>query len=396
MKQMRTQIAIVGAGPSGLLLGQLLHHRGIDTVILERRSPDYVLGRIRAGVLEQGMVNLLREAKASGRMDREGRVHAGVNLSVDGQLRHVDFTKYARRQTVMVYGQTEVTQDLMDARQREGGVSLYEAENVQLHDFYGDKPRVTFTRHGEDVELHCDYIAGCDGFHGVSRQSAPASEIQTFERVYPFGWLGVLSETPPVNDELIYAYHERGFALCSQRNPMLSRYYVQVSLEDKVEEWSDERFWDELKRRIPQAVAERLVTGPSIEKSIAPLRSFVTEPMRYGRLFLVGDAAHIVPPTGAKGLNLAASDVSTLYRILVKVYEDGRTDLLDRYSEIALRRIWKAERFSWWMTSMLHQFSDDGFGLRIQQAELDYYTQSEAGLTNIAENYVGLPYEEIE
>jgi len=335
-------------------------------------------------------------------MDRDGHVHAGVNLSVGGQLRHVDFVKYARGQTVMVYGQTEVTQDLMDARQRAGGVSLYEAEHVQLHDFYGngDGARVTFTRHGEDVELHCDYIAGCDGFHGVSRQSAPASAIQTFERVYPFGWLGVLSETPPVNDELIYAHHERGFALCSQRNPMLSRYYVQVSLEDKVEEWPDARFWDELKRRIPQSVAERLVTGPSIEKSIAPLRSFVTEPMRYGNLFLVGDAAHIVPPTGAKGLNLAASDVSTLYRILVKVYEDGRADLLDRYSEIALRRIWKAERFSWWMTSMLHRFSDDApdaaFGQRIQQAELDYYTQSEAGLTNIAENYVGLPYEEIE
>ncbi len=396
MKQMRTQVAIVGAGPSGLLLGQLLHHQGIDTVILERRTPEYVLGRIRAGVLEQGMVDLLREAKAGERMDREGDVHEGVNLSFNGKMHRIDFVKYAQGQTVMVYGQTEVTQDLMDARKREGGVSLYEAENVQLHDFYTDKPRVTFTKDGEEIELHCDYIAGCDGFHGVSRQSAPKNEIRTFERVYPFGWLGVLSETPPVNDELIYAHHERGFALCSQRNPMLSRYYVQVSLDDKVEDWSDERFWEELKRRIPADAAERLVTGPSIEKSIAPLRSFVTEPMRYGRMFLVGDAAHIVPPTGAKGLNLAASDVSTLYRILVKVYQDGRTDLLDKYSELALRRIWKAERFSWLMTNMLHKFSDDAFGQRMQLADLDYYTSSEVGQANIAENYVGLPYEPIE
>ncbi len=396
MKQMRTQVAIIGAGPSGLLLGQLLHHQGIDTVILEHRTPEYVLSRIRAGVLEQGMVDLLREAKAGERMDREGDVHEGVNISFNDKLHHIDFVKYAKGQTVMVYGQTEVTQDLMDARKREGGVSLYEAENVQLHDFYTDKPRVTFTRNGEEVELHCDYIAGCDGFHGVSRQSAPKNEIRTFERVYPFGWLGILSETPPVNDELIYAHHERGFALCSQRNAMLSRYYVQVSLDDKVEDWSDERFWEELKRRIPAAAAERLVTGPSIEKSIAPLRSFVTEPMRYGRMFLVGDAAHIVPPTGAKGLNLAASDVSTLYRILVKVYQDGRTDLLEKYSEIVLRRIWKAERFSWLMTNMLHKFSDDPFAQRMQLAELDYYTSSEVGLASIAENYVGLPYEAIE
>jgi len=396
MKQMRTQIAIVGAGPSGLLLGQLLQQRGIDTVILERRTPEYVLGRIRAGVLEQGLVDLLHEAKAGERMQREGHVHHGVNLSVGGQLRRVDLVKYARGQTVMVYGQTEVTRDLMAARQREGGISLYETEHVQLHDFYSNTPRVTFTRQGEAVELHCDYIAGCDGFHGVSRQSVPDDHIQTFERVYPFGWLGLLSETPPVNDELIYAQHERGFALCSQRNPMLSRYYLQVSLQDRVEDWPDIRFWDELKRRIPEDVAGRLVTGPAIEKSIAPLRSFVTEPMRYGQLFLVGDAAHIVPPTGAKGLNLAASDVFTLSRILTKVYEEGGTELLDQYSRIALRRIWKAERFSWWMTSMLHTFSNDPFGQRIQQAELDYYTRSEAGLSTIAENYVGLPYEEIE
>ena len=393
---MKTQVAIIGAGPSGLLLGQLLHHQGIDTVILERRSPEYVLSRIRAGVLEQGMVNLLREAKASERMDREGHVHEGVSFSFNNQQKRIDFKKYANGQSVMVYGQTEVTQDLMDARKREGGVSIYEAEDVALHDFHTGKPYVTFVKDGETIKLECDYIAGCDGFHGVSRKSVPKDAIREFERVYPFGWLGILSHTPPVDHELIYANHERGFALCSQRSLTLSRYYVQVSLDDKVDDWSDDRFWNELKTRIPEHVAERLVTGPSIEKSIAPLRSFVAEPMTFGNLFLVGDAAHIVPPTGAKGLNLAASDVSTLYRILVKVYKEGRKDLLGKYSEIALRRIWKAERFSWWMTSMLHKFGDDPFGQRIQLAELDYYTNSEAGLTNIAENYVGLPYEPIE
>ncbi|NLZ10246.1 MAG: 4-hydroxybenzoate 3-monooxygenase [Alcaligenaceae bacterium] len=393
---MKTQVAIIGAGPSGLLLGQLLHLQGIETVILERKTPEYVLSRIRAGVLEQGLVDLLREAKVADRMDREGLVHEGTAFSFNNQLHRIDFKKYADGQTVMVYGQTEVTQDLMEARKATGGITIYEAEDVKLHDFYTDKPRVTFVKDGETVELECDYIAGCDGFHGVSRQSVPADQIQTFERVYPFGWLGILSRTPPVDEELIYASHERGFALCSQRNANLSRYYVQVSLDDKIEDWSDERFWDELKARLPEDVAARLVTGPSIEKSIAPLRSFVTEPMTYGRLFLVGDAAHIVPPTGAKGLNLAASDVSTLYRILTKVFKEGRADLTAKYSEIALRRIWKAERFSWWMTSMLHKFSDDAFGKRMQLAELEYYTTSEAGLRNIAENYVGLPYEPIE
>ena len=393
---MKTQVAIIGAGPSGLLLGQLLHLQGIETVILERKTPEYVLSRIRAGVLEQGLVDLLREAKVADRMDREGLVHEGTAFSFNNQLRRIDFKKYAEGQTVMVYGQTEVTQDLMEARKATGGITIYEAEDVKLHDFYTDKPRVTFVKDGETVELECDYIAGCDGFHGVSRQSVPADQIQTFERVYPFGWLGILSRTPPVDEELIYASHERGFALCSQRNANLSRYYVQVSLDDKIEDWSDERFWDELKARLPEDVAARLVTGPSIEKSIAPLRSFVTEPMTYGRLFLVGDAAHIVPPTGAKGLNLAASDVSTLYRILTKVFKEGRADLTAKYSEIALRRIWKAERFSWWMTSMLHKFSDDAFGKRMQLAELEYYTTSEAGLRTIAENYVGLPYEPIE
>ena len=392
---MKTQVAIIGAGPSGLLLGQLLHLQGIDTVILERRSPEYVLSRIRAGVLEQGTVNLLREAKANHRMDKEGMIHEGVFLSFNNQLKRIDFTKYADGKTVMVYGQTEVTHDLMDVRAETGAVSIYEAEDVQLHDFYSDKPRVTFVKDGEKVELECDYIAGCDGFHGVSRQSVPEDQIKTYERVYPFGWLGILSRTPPVNEELIYANHPNGFALCSQRNANLSRYYVQVPLEDKVEDWSDDRFWEELKTRIPKESADVLVTGPSIEKSIAPLRSFVAEPMTYGRLFLVGDAAHIVPPTGAKGLNLAASDVSTLYRVLTKVYKEGRTDLVGKYSELALRRIWKAERFSWWMTSMLHRFNDDAFGQRMQLAELDYFTNSDAGLRTIAENYVGLPYEPV-
>jgi p-hydroxybenzoate 3-monooxygenase len=393
---MKTQVAIIGAGPSGLLLGQLLHKHGIDNIILEAKTPEYVLSRIRAGVLEQGMVDLLREAGAGARMDREGHVHEGFTLAFDGKEKRVDLKKYSGGKTVMVYGQTEVTHDLMDARAASGAVTIYEAHDVQPHDFYTDKPRVTFVKNGETVELECDYIAGCDGFHGVSRKSVPADAIKTFERVYPFGWLGVLSRTPPVADELIYANHPRGFALCSMRNPMLSRYYVQCSLDEKVEEWSDERFWNELKSRLPEEVAARLVTGPSIEKSIAPLRSFVAEPMKFGRMFLVGDAAHIVPPTGAKGLNLAASDVSTLYRLLRKAYHEGRAELLEKYSEICLRRIWKAERFSWWMTSAMHKFGDDTFTQRIQQAELEYYTNSEAGLATIAENYVGLPYEPIE
>ena len=392
---MRTQVAIIGAGPSGLLLGQLLHRQGIDNVILEARSAEYVLGRIRAGVLEQGMVDLLREAGAGARMDREGHVHEGVNLAFGGKQVRIDLKSLSGGKTVMVYGQTEVTHDLMDARAAAGAVTVYEAADVMPHDFYTDKPRVTYVKDGKTHELECDYIAGCDGFHGISRQSVPIDAIQTFERVYPFGWLGVLSRTPPVADELIYANHARGFALCSMRSPVLSRYYVQCSLDDKVEDWSDERFWNELKARLPEDVTAQLQTGPSIEKSIAPLRSFVAEPMQFGRMFLAGDAAHIVPPTGAKGLNLAASDVYTLYHLLRQTYQEGRADLLAKYSEICLRRIWKAERFSWWMTSLLHKFSDDPFSRRIQQAELDYFTDSLAGRTTIAENYVGLPYEMI-
>ena len=394
---MRTQVAIIGAGPSGLLLGQLLHNAGIDNVIIERQSGDYVLGRIRAGVLEQGMVDLLRQAGVSQRMDAEGLVHDGFELALDDRQVHIDLKGLTGGKTVMVYGQTEVTRDLMAAREQVGAQTLYSASNVQPHGMKTDAPYVTFDKDGESWRLDCDYIAGCDGFHGVARQSIPSDVLKVFERVYPFGWLGVLADTPPVNDELVYAKHDRGFALCSQRSATRSRYYLQVASEEKVENWSDQRFWDELKTRLPKALAERLVTGPSIEKSIAPLRSFVVEPMQYGRMFLVGDAAHIVPPTGAKGLNLAASDVSTLFNILLKVYAEGRTDLLERYSEVCLRRIWKAERFSWWMTSMLHRFPDsDSFSQRITDSELAYFVDSEAGRTTIAENYVGLPYEAIE
>ncbi len=394
---MKTKVAIIGSGPSGLLLGQLLQRAGIDNVIVERKDPDYILSRIRAGVLEQGMTDLLREAGVSERMDAEGMIHDGFELAFAGRCERIDLKSLADGRTVMVYGQTEVTRDLMAARAASGAMTVYDAADVKAHDLKSDSPYLTFVKDGETVRLDCDYIAGCDGFHGVSRQSIPADALKVFERVYPFGWLGVLADTPPVNEELVYANHPRGFALCSMRSAIRTRYYVQVSTDEKVEDWSDERFWDELKSRLPEHLAERLVTGPSIEKSIAPLRSFVVEPMQYGRLFLLGNAAHIVPPTGAKGLNLAASDVSTLYRILLKVYQEGRTDLLEKYSQICLRRVWKAERFSWWMTSVLHNFPDtDAFSQRIQQTELDYYVGSEAGRRTIAENYVGLPYEAVE
>ncbi|MCG5076940.1 4-hydroxybenzoate 3-monooxygenase [Paraburkholderia tagetis] len=394
---MKTKVAIIGAGPSGLLLGQLLHKAGIDNVILERQSGEYVLGRIRAGVFEQGMVDLLREAGVSERMDAQGLIHDGIELVFGGRRDRIDLKKLTGGASVLVYGQTEVTRDLMAAREVSGATTIYEAANVQLHDVKSEAPYVTFEKRGEIYRLDCDYIAGCDGFHGVSRKTIPEEVLTHYERVYPFGWLGMLSDTPPVNHELIYAHHERGFVLCSQRSTTRSRYYLQVPLTEKVEDWSDERFWEELKTRLPQDVAEKVVTGPSLEKSITPLRSYVVEPMQYGKLFLVGDAAHIVPPTGAKGLNLAASDVSTLYRILNRVYRDGRTDLLAKYSQSALRRVWKAERFSWFMTNLLHEFSErDAFDKRMQRTDYDYYTTSEAGLKTIAENYVGLPYEAIE
>ncbi|WP_200909410.1 4-hydroxybenzoate 3-monooxygenase [Pseudomonas libanensis] len=394
---MKTQVAIIGAGPSGLLLGQLLHNAGIQTLVLERQSAEYVQSRIRAGVLENGMVDLLREAGVSQRMDTEGLVHDGFDIALNGRIIPIDLKTLTGGQSVMIYGQTEVTRDLMTARAAAGATTLYEASNVQPHDLKGEQPWLTFEHEGQAWRLECDYIAGCDGFHGVARQSIPAEALEVFERVYPFGWLGVLADTPPVHAELVYAKHARGFALCSMRSLTRSRYYLQVPQDEVVEQWSDARFWEELKARLPSALAEQLVTGPSLEKSIAPLRSFVVEPMQYGRLFLLGDAAHIVPPTGAKGLNLAASDVSTLFRILLKVYREGRLDLLEKYSAICLRRVWKAERFSWWMTSMLHQFPQaDAFSQRIAESELDYFIHSDAGRKTIAENYVGLAYEPIE
>ena len=390
--EMRTQVVIIGSGPSGLLLGQLLHNAGVDTIILEQKSKDYVLGRIRAGVLEQGAVALIEEAGAGVRMQHEGLVHDGIEIEFGGERHRIDF-KALTGKTVTVYGQTEVTHDLMDVREACGAPTVYEALDVSIHDIESDRPKVRWTKSGQPFEIECDYVAGCDGFHGVSRQTFPADILRTYERVYPFGWLGVLVDKPPVSDELIYVNHERGFALCSMRSKTRSRYYLQCRLDEQVEEWSDDRFWEELLLRLDSKVASRLQTGPSIEKSIAPLRSFVAEPMRRGRLFLAGDAAHIVPPTGAKGLNLAASDIAYLSRALIDVYKSKSTAGLDSYSQKALARIWKAERFSWWMTQALHTFPESsGFDRKIQRAELEYLFNSRAAQTALAENYVGLPY----
>jgi p-hydroxybenzoate 3-monooxygenase len=390
---MRTKVAIVGAGPSGLLLGQLLSRAGIDNVILEQRTPEYVLGRIRAGVLEQGAVDMLDEAGVGARLHAEGLVHGGIEISWPGGRHRIDLNGLTGGKNVIVYGQTEVTKDLMDARAASGAPSVYEAEDVSVHDFDSDRPLVRYRNGGKVHELDCDFIAGCDGFHGVCRQSVPAAALRNYERVYPFGWLGVLADVRPVSEELIYVSHERGFALCSMRSRTRSRYYIQCTLAERVEEWPDDRFWAELRTRLDARAAADLVTGPSIEKSIAPLRSFVAEPLRFGRLFLAGDAAHIVPPTGAKGLNLAASDVRYLFDGLAEHYRQGRSAGLDAYSDRALRRIWKAERFSWWMTMLLHRFPDHGpFGDKIQQAELEYLFSSRAAQAALAENYVGLPY----
>ena len=390
---MKTQVGIIGGGPSGLLLSQLLHLQGIDNVVLEKHSREYVLGRIRAGVLEHGFAKLMREAQVADRMDREGEIHDGFYIAHDGVKNRVDLKGLTGGNSVVVYGQTEVTRDLYAGRDKLGGTVIHNAEDVQPHDLESQRPWLTYRQDNKIVRIDCDYVIGCDGFHGVSRKAIPKDRITEFERVYPFGWLGVLSRTKPVSPELIYARHERGFALCSMRSQVLSRYYVQVPLTDSVEDWSDERFWDELRHRLPQDVGAALVTGESIEKSIAPLRSFVAEPMRYGNLFLAGDAAHIVPPTGARGLNSAASDIYYLYHALVDHYKRGDDAGLQDYSQKALARVWKGQRFSWWMTSLLHRFPDSSaFDRRLQETDLAYLFSSQAALASLAENYVGLPF----
>ena len=390
---MRTQVGIVGGGPAGLLLARLLGLAGIDAIVLERRTPEYLRARIRAGLLEQGTVDLLNEIGVGARLNRERLIHDGVELAFDGQRRRIDL-KALSGKSVTIYGQAEIQNDLMDAHEAAGTPIVYEAEDVSLHGLTGEAPHLRYRKGGKEHDIACDFIAGCDGFHGVSRQAIPPDVLRVYEKVYPFGWLGILSETPPVNHELIYNNHERGFALCTMRSLTRSRYYLQVSAEEDADHWSDDRFWTELKARLPPDVAAGLVTGPSIEKSVAPLRSFVAEPMRHGRLFLAGDAAHIVPPTGAKGLNLAAADVRFLAEALVAHYKTGNAQLLDGYSAKCLARVWKAQRFSWWMTSLTHRFPDASpFERRAQSAELAYITSSKAGQTTLAENYVGLPFE---
>jgi p-hydroxybenzoate 3-monooxygenase len=391
---MDTQVGIIGGGPSGLCLARLLSLSGIKSVIIERQSRDYVEARIRAGILEQGMVDLMRRARVSERMDREGLLHDGIVLAFDGREERIDMAELTGGKQVMVYGQTELTKDLYDAVLADENISVvFNAGHVHPAGFLEGKPSLEYVKDGAHKVLGCDFIAGCDGYHGASRASVPREMITEYERIYPFGWLGLLADTPPVHEELIYANHRRGFALCSMRSPRRSRYYLQVGADEKVEDWSDERFWDEIRRRLPAHFAEQMVTGASIEKSIAPLRSFVAEPMRFGSMFLVGDAAHIVPPTGAKGLNLAASDMYYLSTALIAHYREGRSDLLDRYSETALRRVWAAVRFSWWFTSVTHKFNEDPIEHKIQLAELDYLMGSRAGKTTIAENYVGLPFD---
>ncbi len=393
MATTRIQVGIIGSGPAGLLLAQLLDKAGISSVILERRDRAYVEGRIRAGVLEQGTVDLLNEAGVGERCAREGMVHKGCYISIQDERFEINFEELTGGKHVVVYGQTEVTKDLINARLACGGDLRFDCENVAIHDIESDKPRLTYLSAGEPHEVVCDFIAGCDGFHGVSRQAMPASLLRVYERVYPFGWLGILAEAPPVMDELIYARHPRGFALYSMRSPKVVRHYIQCLPDTDPEDWPDERVWDELRLRLPKGDQDKLVTGRVFEKSVTPMRSFVAEPMRFGRMFLAGDAAHIVPPTGAKGLNLAASDVHYLRNALVSYYKTNAMDGLDGYSTQALARIWKAQRFSWWMTSMLHNFGpQDDFDSRVRGAELAYVLSSRAGQTSLAENYVGLPF----
>jgi len=390
---MKTQVCIIGGGPSGLMLSQLLHLQGIETVVLERQSREYVLSRIRAGVLENGFTELLRKAQCGQRMDKEGEIHDGFFIAHGGKLDRLDLHKYSNGSSVMVYGQTELTRDLYEARDRMNGIVIHSAEDVLPHDLKSAHPFVTYRKDNAEHRVDCDYVIGADGFHGVSRKSIPADVLKEYEKIYPFGWLGVLSRTKPVSPELIYAKHDRGFALCSLRSQVLSRYYIQVPLSDSVDNWSDDAFWTELKRRLPIEVAEQLITGATIEKSIAPLRSFVAEPMRYGNLFLAGDAAHIVPPTGARGLNTAGSDIFYLYTGLVDFYKNNDARGLEQYSEKALVRVWKAQRFAWWMTTMLHTFPDTpDYDQKLKEIDMSYLFSSDAALNSLAENYVGLPY----
>ena len=394
MENKKTQVAIIGAGPSGLLLGLLLDKQGIDNIILERVTGDYVLGRIRAGVLEQGFAKLVREAGASKRMDEEGEVHDSVEFAFNDERIELKL-KELTGESVIVYGQVDITKDMMKVREEKGLETVYEASKVQPHDVKTNSPYITYTKDGKEFTLACDYIAGCDGFHGISRKSIPDDVKTEYEKVYPFGWLGLMADVKPINTHLIYAKNDRGFALASMRSKTRSRYYIQVPLDDKIEDWSDDAFWEEFEKRMPKSARKNLVKGPSIEKSIVPTRSFICEPLQYGNLFLLGDAGHIVPPTGAKGLNLAASDVSTLYKILTRVYKEGDKKCIEQYSEIALRRIWNGVRFSWWMTDLLHNFDEnkDSFDKKMEESELKYFLNSEAGKKVIAEQYVGLPYE---
>jgi p-hydroxybenzoate 3-monooxygenase len=389
---MRTKVAIVGAGPAGLLLSHLLEREGVANVVVEARSREYVMSRIRAGVLEQRTTEVLRAVGLGERLAREGYVHHGISISGGGCSFHVDFRALTGK-SVTIYGQTELQKDLFQVRDAAGAVVVDEAEGVSVHGVDTKAPRVTFTKGGKSHTVHADFVAGCDGHHGVCRAVIPPTVLRTYERTYSHGWLGVLSETPPVSPELIYAQHDRGFALCSMRNPGLSRYYVQCGVDETIADWPDERFWKELRARLPKEAAERLVTGPSIEKSVTPLRSFVAEPMQYGRLFLAGDAAHIVPPTGAKGLNMAVADVVLLAEAFGTYYRENSEALLEAYSSRALERVWKAIRFSWWMTTLLHRAdTGDAFAARLQQAELGYLRDSKAAQTALAENYVGLVY----
>ncbi|MEE9375427.1 MAG: 4-hydroxybenzoate 3-monooxygenase [Rhizobiaceae bacterium] len=390
---MKTNVVIIGGGPSGLLLSQLLDLQGIDNIVLEKHTREYVLSRIRAGVLERGFTDLMREAQCGERMDREGEIHDGFDIAHEGICDRVDLAKLTGGKSVMIYGQTELTRDLYEAREKANGKVIHQAKDVTPHAVKTDAPYITYELDDEHLRIDCDYIIGADGYHGVSRKSIPGDVLKEYERVFPFGWLGVLSETKPVSPELIYAKHPRGFALCSLRSQVLSRYYIQVPLTDRVEDWSDEAFWEELKKRLPHDVSAKLETGPSLEKSIAPLRSFVAEPMRYGNLFLAGDAAHIVPPTGAKGLNSAASDIYYLYHAMVDHYQNGDDAGLENYSQKALARVWKAQRFSWWMTNLLHTFPENiAFENKLQQTNLEYLFSSKNALGSLAENYVGLPY----